>query len=101
MGHALGLGHTSEKNALMYYDLSGKTMKALHQDDINGITYLYPNSKSIGGLGGACGSVAFIDKNDKNGPSSGNFLMNLLMGFLAIFMLLKLNPSHYLKKPQI
>ena len=35
-GHALGLGHSSHHNAIMYYALHGQTQ--LHQDDINGIS---------------------------------------------------------------
>lgn len=41
IGHALGLGHTSKTEALMYYKNSDDRV-ALSQDDIDGITYLYP-----------------------------------------------------------
>ncbi|MBI4925494.1 MAG: matrixin family metalloprotease [Bdellovibrio sp.] len=57
MGHALGLGHTSDSTALMYYSASAKTDLALSQDDIDGITYLYPRneigSNKIFGCGGS------------------------------------------------
>lgn len=41
LGHALGLGHSNVDGSVMepYYEGSRRT---LHQDDIDGITYLYP-----------------------------------------------------------
>ncbi|MBP9682867.1 MAG: matrixin family metalloprotease, partial [Bacteriovorax sp.] len=78
LGHAFGLGHTSVKSALMYYDSTGVVNKALHQDDIDGVTYLYPNEKKISGLAGACGSVD-MDNSDK-----GNFFISQLVGLLLI-----------------
>jgi hypothetical protein len=83
LGHALGLGHTSVKEALMYYNLSNKTQKSLHQDDMDGISYLYPNSKKLGGIAGACGSVSIKDK-DRN-----NFFTSFLLG-LGVLLLLKI-----------
>jgi hypothetical protein len=41
IGHVLGLGHSSSKGALMYFDASERTMASLSQDDVDGITYLY------------------------------------------------------------
>ncbi|MDY7000374.1 MAG: matrixin family metalloprotease, partial [Thermodesulfobacteriota bacterium] len=40
LGHSLGLGHSSNKNAIMYYMSNGRT--SLHTDDMNGIRKLYP-----------------------------------------------------------
>jgi hypothetical protein len=45
MGHAIGLGHTSDQNALMYFDASYKSALGLSQDDIDGVTYLYPRDE--------------------------------------------------------
>jgi hypothetical protein len=60
IGHAIGLGHSADSNALMYYDASYKNNLALAQDDVDGITYLYPRNE----LGGAkifgCGSLAVV-----------------------------------------
>lgn len=69
IGHALGLGHTSVEEALMYFSISGKSQEYLHFDDMMGITYLYPQDKKVGGLLGACGTLAFIDR--KGPPSNG------------------------------
>lgn len=43
LGHVLGLGHSSNAAATMYYALSfgNDSKRTLHQDDINGICYLY------------------------------------------------------------
>lgn len=78
LGHAVGIGHTSVKGALMYYDATGVTYKSLAQDDIDAVTYLYPNDKSLGGLGGACGSVDFNDKKRRD------FLLSLIMGLILL-----------------
>ena len=76
MGHALGLGHTQDRNALMYYQADVKTELNLSWDDWNGITYLYPrnelgrdlplgcatlsNSSGTQGKGGAALTLAFV-----------------------------------------
>jgi hypothetical protein len=85
LGHALGLGHTSVKEALMYYNLTidGKVQKSLHQDDIDGITYLYPNKSTAGGIAGACGSVTL--NNHKNKDFWFSFLIGILLFTLIRF----------------
>lgn len=86
LGHALGLGHTSVKYALMYYDATGVVNKSLAQDDIDGISYLYPNDKKLGGLAGSCSTVI-------NRPGQ---LKDQLLGFLiGLFAILGLK---FLKK---
>ena len=45
IGHILGLGHTPDKTALMYYDASLREKASLSQDDVDGITYLYPRDE--------------------------------------------------------
>lgn len=82
MGHALGLGHTSQKEALMYYDLTGKDQKFLHQDDMDGITYLYPNPKKAAGLAGSCSSI-----NLKNDGSGNSFLISFITGLLFLLFI--------------
>jgi hypothetical protein len=80
LGHALGLGHSSVTHALMYYTGSNKTQKSLSQDDIDGISYLYPEEKKLGGLAGACGTIDTTPK----GP--GNFLGAFLFGLGLIYL---------------
>lgn len=57
LGHVFGLGHSEETSALMYYDASAKKHLALHQDDIDGISYLYPRNEIGGDPLMGCGSV--------------------------------------------
>ncbi len=42
LGHTIGLGHTEESEALMYFQLQEIKRTDLSWDDINGVTYLYP-----------------------------------------------------------
>ncbi len=49
LGHVLGLGHTDDKTALMYFNASDKKTTSLGQDDRDGITYLYPRGELLGG----------------------------------------------------
>lgn len=41
-GHALGLGHSTNSNAVMWHIISG-IHRSLHQDDVDGVCYLYPH----------------------------------------------------------
>lgn len=90
LGHALGLGHSSIQESLMYYSLSSKVQDFLHQDDMDGITYLYPNQKKLGGLGGSCSAVLpstnSLIKSDKNSneTSTASFIFSLILGFSLI-----------------
>lgn len=56
LGHLLGLGHSGNQNALMYYSLTGKTVATLNKDDRDGISYLYPRNEFLNGAFG-CGAV--------------------------------------------
>lgn len=48
IGHVLGLGHSPDVNALMYFDASAKLNLSLGRDDIDGISYLYPRNELNG-----------------------------------------------------
>ncbi len=102
LGHVLGLGHTSDTTALMYYDASARTKLSLSQDDMDGISYLYPRSEPSGAFG--CGTLAAVgaagkqwsDRNSgpRNPPSTGSggaaavsFFVMLAILFLATSIL--------------
>lgn len=74
IGHAFGLGHSSDPVALMYYSVGGTIREALTLDDYDGCTYLYPHDSP-----GSCNSIAPIS-NDENSPSGR-------VGFFVLFLL--------------
>jgi hypothetical protein len=80
MGHVLGLGHSPYEGALMYFDGSLKTSLNLHQDDIDGISYLYPLDSAAG-----CGRIA-IDTTPA--PNLRDFLLNLSLLLLLMLPVL-------------
>ncbi|MBI1861249.1 MAG: matrixin family metalloprotease [Deltaproteobacteria bacterium] len=49
LGHALGLGHSSQSEALMYFSIHYKPAAILTQDDMDGLTYLYPRNEFVYG----------------------------------------------------
>lgn len=79
IGHAIGLGHTEDKSALMYYR-TVDLRRALGQDDIDGVSYLYPVKFD------GCGAMGRIDDGQKIDPMIGQ----MIIGFLFMLMLGKL-----------
>lgn len=94
IGHVLGLGHSQDTNALMYFDASAKTTLGLAQDDIDGITYLYPRNEMNGEKPFGCGLV----KNLPPPPSSGLKLFILLCMFMPLAAAVKLRTSYRKKE---
>lgn len=61
IGHAFGLGHSSVKDSLMYFqNLTGR--ETIGRDDWDGATYLYPKDQLP-----ICGSIDVIDDRIDNG----------------------------------
>ncbi|MDZ4082821.1 MAG: matrixin family metalloprotease [Bdellovibrionales bacterium] len=94
IGHVLGLGHSQEPSALMWYTAGAKTNALLSQDDVDGISYLYPRNelgqdqpfgcglvKSIGAGGGVLPPAA---------PTSAAILAMLIALLLPILLALQL-----------
>lgn len=88
IGHAIGLGHAedNQSEALMYYKTVEKR-SSLAQDDVDGVSYLYP--KHVDG----CGLFGTIDTNRK-GPPFWQMGVSLAV-IIAVFELLRL-----LKRPK-
>lgn len=83
LGHVFGLGHSEEQSALMYYNASTKETFALHQDDIDGITYLYPRDEFKDGIMGCASAVGTTPPNVPPTATLAILLLPLLV-LLAI-----------------
>lgn len=87
IGHLLGLGHSSDSNALMYYDGSYRTVLSVSQDDIDGISYLYPSNEFSGDKILGCASAVHrsLPPPPPNNLASLLLLLLVPLGFLIRF----------------
>lgn len=81
IGHAIGLGHSEERAALMYYAVVPQR-NSLGQDDIDGVTYLYPMQFDVFGAGCFLGSTA-----DTPTTGGGSFWPTALLGLVLALVL--------------
>ncbi len=82
IGHVLGLGHSSDSSAMMYYSTGYKNDATLSQDDLEGFTYLYPRDETSGDtLAGGCGAI-FVWR----GPPGPKPQAKMLFVLLAILI---------------
>ncbi|MBY0517111.1 MAG: matrixin family metalloprotease [Bacteriovoracaceae bacterium] len=95
IGHAIGLGHSEKKEALMYYSVVPKR-SALGQDDVDGVSYLYPVQGDIYGLGCFLNTIAIVNKNDDSdneGGGPGPFWPTAFLGLILGLSLKKFKRS--------
>lgn len=88
IGHAFGLGHSEFKHNLMYFSISGKFQKWLGEDDVDGVTYLYPHDPELEILGisalGSCGTLTKVGEEEEKA-----FFKSLFSGmFMALLFFL-------------
>ncbi len=83
IGHVLGLGHSEYQPSLMYYDIGSKQNLVLAQDDIDGITYLYPRDEFKDGVYG-CGTITSTQLPPYTGAAALILLLTplVLLAFL-------------------
>ena len=89
MGHVLGLGHSEDSTALMYYNASKKTTLSLAQDDVDGITYLYPRNEPTDKIMG-CARVAAVGGGGFGGGGRGSGLLALMILLAPICVAVRL-----------
>ena len=77
IGHIIGLGHSHDINALMYFDASAKNTLNLSQDDVDGLTYLYPRDEL--GKDKPLGCALVSEVKPPSGPYIAAVLLMLLM----------------------
>ena len=101
IGHCLGLGHSADKNALMYYSSSAANQLVLAKDDIDGITYLYPRQELLTGGFLGCNSTQTIASSRRGsnpsrqaGPDSGCVELSLLglTSAMILYLRRRVNP---------
>lgn len=83
IGHGIGLYHSNDPASVMTYadhDWVDKP-KYISQDDVDGVVYLYPNEKNLGGFLGSCSSFA-AEKG-----ASTHFYTDLLLGFFGLLFI--------------
>lgn len=95
IGHAIGLGHSKEQSALMFYRTVNLRQK-LGQDDIDGVSFLYPIKGDVfglveNGLLGSCGTIGG-DENDPPGPS---VFLTAASGMILLILLFELRRRLY------
>jgi hypothetical protein len=75
IGHAVGLGHSTLNHNLMYYASLSKRER-LGQDDIDGVTWLYPQKQPL-----SCGTIS---EDQTSGPG---FFVSFSLGLLLLTLL--------------
>lgn len=74
IGHAIGFGHSTQQEFLMYFASRPGPFPGLHQDDINGVCYTYPkrNCTSDADCGSclSCQSQQCLPKNIAVAPKA-------------------------------
>lgn len=82
VGHAIGLGHSAESSALMFYKVV-PTRNSLARDDRLGVTYLYPVQLDLFGAGCFLGTINKLG----DGGGTNSFWPTALVGlFLSLLL---------------
>ncbi len=89
IGHCLGLGHSSDPEALMYYATGAGRGTYLARDDMDGITYLYPKQELSNSFPG-CSAIASKHKTQFTKPGDRNSNWGYYFGGLGSDIILGL-----------
>ena len=88
LGHAFGLGHRGDTNAIMFFSIGGKVQEVLTEDDWDGVSYLYPHESP-----GSCGTVSFADDKGPFGGNGANSFFLMALGVLLAGLLSRFGKS--------
>jgi hypothetical protein len=91
IGHALGIGHSKDDDAMMF-STNIVNKNGLAEDDILAITHLYPTSLNEIDCNGLIGSI----ETNANSSPPWSGLLQLSLGFLSIFLVIKLFQGWFL-----
>jgi hypothetical protein len=97
IGHAIGLGHSKENASLMYYR-TVEQRKRLGQDDIDGVSFLYPMKGDLYGLSengllASCGTISHSNYPPKGPPPLVQMGLTLILMILLFKIKSLLNRS--------
>lgn len=87
VGHILGLGHSSDPRAIMYFQVRASGSRpTISQDDVDGVSYLYPRDETSGAQGKlfGCGHLesAAGPGSGGNGPTAGALAAACVLGLI-------------------
>ncbi|MEW6055047.1 MAG: matrixin family metalloprotease [Bdellovibrionota bacterium] len=100
LGHLLGLGHSSDPDALMYFEVSNKPVPRLASDDIDGARYVYrPVSSDGDDENEGCGTV--FDAQGGSPPNNSKFstLWSALFLMMAAHLTRRRRKGHASNEP--
>lgn len=96
IGHALGLGHSKDPAALMYYRTVDQRKK-LAQDDVDGISYIYPMGIDLYGITSngiiSCGTIKNSNGNPPPISPMGQGILSFVFMIIVFELIRKLNRS--------
>lgn len=87
MGHAIGLGHPKDQPEALMYFKKVDLRRNLGQDDIDGVTYLYPKQVDACGLFSGFGGTLDDGKSPLLTQMFLAFLLSLFLGSLSKLLL--------------
>lgn len=87
IGHAIGLGHPKDQPEALMFFKTVNLRRSLGQDDIDGVTYLYPKHVDACGLFSGFGGTLDDGKSPLLTQMFLAFILSLIMGSLSKLLL--------------
>lgn len=93
IGHCLGIGHSADVEALMYYNTNSTRQAVLAKDDMDAVAYLYPKQELGDSFLGCSTATMSVWRTHRGGGPPGPLLRALgsdLVWFATLIVFLKL-----------